>query len=195
MNADKKCAIFLADGFEDCEGLITIDILRRGRVTIDTVSMNDSLQVHTSHGVTLQADKLFKDVNTEDYDVLILPGGKAGTANLEKNDRLKQALTKHCESGKLTCAICAAPSILGHLGLLKGKNYTCFPEFEDQSYGGQYQMELAVKDGNIITARGMGATIEFARLILKQLVSDDMMRYVEYGMQYEHSFRTLKKPE
>lgn len=195
MNTDKKCAIFLADGFEDCEGMITIDILRRGRVSIDTVSMNDSLQVHTSHGVTLQADKLFKDVNTEDYDVLILPGGKVGTANLEKNERLKEALVKHCENGKLTCAICAAPSILGHLGLLKGKNYTCFPEFEDKSYGGQYQMELAVKDGNIITARGMGATIEFARLILKQLVSDEMMRKVEYGMQYEHSFRTLRKPE
>ena len=194
MGKEQKCAIFLADGFEDCEGMITIDILRRGRVPVDTVSMNETGEVHTSHGVTLLADRIYKETDPSAYDVLILPGGRRGTANLEQSESLKKAVKKHFEEGKLTCAICAAPSILGHMGLLKGRKYTCFPEF-DSEYGGAYQMELAVTDGNLITGRGMGATIEFALQILKQLVSENELKRVEYGMQYEHSFRYLKKPE
>lgn len=195
MEGKKKCAIFLADGFEDCEGMITIDILRRGRVPIDTVSMNETKEVHTSHGVTLFADRIYHDTDPSDYDVLILPGGRRGTANLEQNEDLRKAVKTHFENGELTCAICAAPSILGHMGLLKGRKYTCFPEFDSPEYGGEYQMELAVTDGNLITGRGMGATIEFALQILEQLVSEDRLERVKYGMQYEHSFRYLKKPE
>lgn len=195
MEGEKKCAIFLADGFEDCEGMITIDILRRGRVPVDTVSMNDTKEVHTSHGITLFADRVYRETDPSDYDVLILPGGRRGTANLEQVESLRNAVKKHFEEGKLTCAICAAPSILGHMGLLKGRKYTCFPEFDSPEYGGEYQMELAVTDGNLITGRGMGATIEFALQILKQLVSEERLERVEYGMQYEHSFRKLKKPE
>ena len=195
MSGEKKCAIFLADGFEDCEGMITIDILRRGRVPVDTVSMNDTEEVHTSHGVTLLADRVYENTDPSDYDVLILPGGRRGTANLEKSESLKNALKQHFEEGKLTCAICAAPSILGHMGLLKERKYTCFPEFDSSEYGGDYQMELAVTDGNLITGRGLGATIDFALQILKQLVPESVLKRVEYGMQYEHSFRQLTKPE
>lgn len=187
---NKKCAIFLADGFETCEGLITIDMLRRGGVEIDMISMNDTLTVTTSQNVILQAEKLYKDVNLDEYDVLILPGGKVGTANLESSDSLKQAIQKHYEEGKLTCAICAAPSIFGHLGILKGKKYTCFPDF-DGDYDGEYQMELAVSDGNLVSGRGMGATIEFAREILKKIVDEETLQKVEKGMQYEHSFKNL----
>lgn len=185
---NKKCAIFLADGFETCEGLITIDMLRRGGIEIDMISMNDTLTVTTSQKVILQAEKLYKDVNLDEYDVLILPGGKVGTANLEACDSLKEAVKKHYEEGKLTCAICAAPSIFGHLGILKGKKYTCFPDFDD-NYGGEYQMELAVNDGNLVTGRGMGATIEFAREILKKITDEETLKKVEKGMQYEHSFK------
>lgn len=191
MSEMKKCAIFLADGFEDCEGLITIDMIRRAGIKIDTVSMNDCLAVHTSHGVTLNADQLFAETNINDYDVLILPGGKAGTQNLEKSEELKKHLVSFNHDGKLIAAICAAPSIFGHLGLLEGKHYTCFPEFYDASYKGIYEMELSVTDGNMITGRGMGATIEFARNILKQLCDEETLKKVEYGMQYEHSFRDL----
>ncbi len=185
-----KCAIFLADGFETCEGLITVDILRRGGITIDTISMNDDLTVTTSHNVKLFAEKKYADIRAKDYDVLIMPGGKLGTKNLEANEQLKADFKEHLNAGKLTCAICAAPSILGHMGLLKDRKYTCFPSF-DGAYGGAYQMELAVKDGNLITGRGMGATIEFARTILRELTDEETMKKVEYGMQYEHSFRTL----
>lgn len=185
---DSKCAIFLADGFETCEGLIVIDLLRRAGITIDMISMNDDLAVTTSQNVVVKAEKLYKDVAASDYDVLILPGGKVGTKNLEACDSLKKSLKEHYESGKLTCAICAAPSIFGHLGMLEGKKYTCFPDFNDE-YGGEYQQELAVTDGNLITARGMGATLEFAREILKQLIDEEGLKKVQHGIQYEHTFR------
>ncbi len=187
-----RCAIVLATGFEDCEAMITIDILRRAKVSVDLVAEGGSLEVLTSHGVKLLAEKLLKDTDLSSYDVLILPGGKLGTQNLEANETVKSAVTKQVESGKLMCAICAAPSILGHLGLLKGKRYTCFPGFDDESYGGSYQMELAVQDGNIITGRGMGATIEFARMIVKN-IAPDALDHVDYGIQYEHRFRDLKQ--
>jgi 4-methyl-5(b-hydroxyethyl)-thiazole monophosphate biosynthesis len=190
-----RCAVFLANGFEDCEGLITIDMLRRAGIPVDSVSISDDPLVETSHSVKLYADKIWKEIDPSEYDVLILPGGKAGTMNLDSFEPLKQALSAHFEAGKLTCAICAAPSVLGHLGILRGKHYTSFPDFASDSYGGVYETELAVEDGNVITGRGMGATIEFARLIIRRLTDDAVMRRLEYGMQYEHSFRTLSKPE
>ena len=185
-----KCLIFLADGFEDCEALITVDMLRRAGIDIDTVTINETNEVTASHGVTMIADRTLKDTDPAAYDILILPGGKRGTMNLEADERVKASIRKHVDEGKLMCAICAAPSILGHMGILKGKKYTCFPSFRDDSYEGKYQMELAVTDGNIITGRGMGASIEFARQILKQLVDEKTLRRVEYGIQYEHNFRT-----
>ena len=190
-----RCAIFLAKGFEDCEGMITIDMLRRAGVPIDSVSITDDLIVETSHGVRLFADKTWKEIDPSGYDVLILPGGKVGTMNLDGFEPLKNALKAHFESGKLTCAICAAPSVLGHLGILNGKHYTSFPAFASDSYGGIYETELAVEDGTVITGRGMGPTSECARLIIRRLTDDETMRRLEYGMQYEHSFRTLQKPE
>ena len=190
-----KCAIFLAKGFEDCEALITIDMLRRAGVPIDSVSITEERKVETSHGVTLFEDRLWSEIDPAEYDVLILPGGKAGTANLGEFEPLKQAILNHWQAGKLTCAICAAPSLFGKWGILKGKHYTCFPSFFQESYEGIYEMELAVQDGMLITGRGMGATIEFARKIIRAVTDEETLRNVEYGMQYEHSFRTLNQPE
>ncbi|HCK88188.1 MAG TPA: DJ-1 family protein [Erysipelotrichaceae bacterium] len=185
-----RCALFMADGFETCEALITLDMLRRGGVDTDMISMNETLEVTSSHNVHVKAEKLYNGISAKDYDVLILPGGKKGTANLEACEPLKEDVRKHLESGRLTCALCAAPSILGHMGLLEGRNYTCFPDF-DGEYGGSYQMELAVTDGNLITGRGMGATIEFARQILMAVADEETLKKVERGMQYEHAFREL----
>jgi len=184
-----KSAIFLAEGFEECEALITADMLKRGGQEVDLVSISADLNVKGSHGFVIQADVLYKDMNAMDYDALILPGGKLGTANLEAFEPLKTDLEMHYGAGKLTCAICAAPSVLGHMGLLKDRHYTCFPTFDEDSFGGTYEMELSVTDGNVITGRGMGATIEFARNILKQCISEEELKQVEYGIQYEHSFK------
>lgn len=186
-----KSAIFLADGFETCEALITVDMFHRAGQAIDMVSIKDTKEVITSQSIHVLAEKLYSEIDVKDYDVLILPGGKVGTDNLDHFEPLKKALREHFEEGKLTCAICAAPSVLGHLGILTGKKYTCFPGFESESYGGEYQLELAVQDENVITARGMGATIEFARTILKNIADETAMKKMEYGMQYEHSYRDL----
>ena len=183
-----KCAIFLAEGFEPCEGLITIDMLKRAKTQIDIVTIEKDLAVRSSQGVVVMAEKKWDDIDPKEYDVLIIPGGKLGTQNLEACKPLVEAFKEHYEAGKLTCAICAAPSIFGHQGMLKGKKYTCFPDF-DGDYGGEYQMELAVTDGNLITGRGMGATIEFAREIIKKIADEDTLKAVEKGMQYKHSFR------
>ena len=186
-----KCAIFLADGFETCEGLITVDLLRRAGLTIDTVSIKDTTDVTTSHGVHLKTDHAWNEIDPASYDVLILPGGKLGTQNLEAYEPLREAIRRHTDENRLMCAICAAPSILGHMGLLKGKKYTCFPDFEDASYEGSYQMELAVRDGQLITGRGMGATIEFARTIIRTLCGEEVLTKVDRGIQYEHRFKEL----
>lgn len=192
MNKEKEIimtsAIFLADGFETCEALITVDLLRRADMDIDMVSMNNDLSVESSHGVIIQADHLFKDIQTKNYDILIMPGGKVGTMNLEANEALKEIFKKHFEQGKLTCAICAAPSILGHMGLLKGKKYTCYPGFDEISFGGEYQQTLIAQDGNLITGRGMGATTDFALTIIATSVGLETRKQVEKGIQYEHSF-------
>lgn len=181
-----KGLIFIAEGFEECEALITVDLLRRADITIDTVSISADKAVKSSHDVTVICDRILSETDPEDYDVLIMPGGKLGTANLEACDAVREAMRNHFEAGRLTCAICAAPSVLGHMGLLKDRKYTCFPSFDESSFGGFYQNVLAVRDGNLITGRGMGATIEFAREILKTELSEDKMKAVEAGIQYEH---------
>ncbi len=178
-----KCAIFLAEGFEECEALITVDMIRRTDVGIDMISLSDSYEVTSSHNITVKADYLLDEVSLEDYDALILPGGKLGTENLEKCEVLKNALVKHYEENKLVCAICAAPSIFGHLGFLKDKNYTCFPSFDDD-YKGTYQKVFAVCDGNVITGRGMGATIEFAKEILLKYKSEEEVEELLESIQY-----------
>ena len=187
-----KCAIFMADGFETCEGLITVDLLCRAGLTIDMISMNETLTVTTSHQVKIQADKLFSEFQNE-YDVMIFPGGKLGTQNLENNQKLVDLYETHFKAGKLSCAICAAPSILGHRGLLKDRKYTCYPTFDEPSFNGEYQQVLAVKDGNLITGRGMFATIDFALKIIETLCDKQTLENVKNGIQYEHSFLQSEK--
>ena len=179
-----KCAVFLADGFEECEGLITVDMLRRADIETCTVSIMGRKDIRGSHGITVMADCLFEETDPASFDVLILPGGRVGKENLEKYEPLQKALKEHWQLGKLTCAICAAPAILGHMGILRGRNYTCFPSFDEEAFEGSYQRVPAVKDGILITGRGMGATIEFASCIIKELKGEETLEKVKYGMQY-----------
>ena len=178
-----KCAVFLAGGFEECEGMIPVDLLRRAGMTVDTVSITEEHAVTGSRGVTVMADKLWKEIDPETYDVLILPGGKKGKENLEAFEPLKAAFARHYEAGRLTCAICASPSIFGHMGILKGKTFTCFPDFNENGFGGTYSEELAVRDGNLITGKGMGASVEFSREIIKA-AAPEQLAAVEAGIQY-----------
>lgn len=161
----KEVYIFLTTGFEEIEALGTIDILRRGEVSLKSVSLEDSKQVVGSHGIPVIADMLFSEVDFNNAEMLILPGG---TVRINEHDGLRNEVKTFIESGKNVAAICAAPMVLGTLGLLKGKNATAYPGFEQYLEGANVDKSAAViVDGNIITGRGPGLTMDFALKIVE----------------------------
>ncbi|MBD5158197.1 MAG: DJ-1/PfpI family protein [Butyrivibrio sp.] len=179
-----KLYAFLADGFETVEALGVVDIMRRGGVEVCTVSVSDRLEVVTSHNIMVLADKLFDDCDFSDADVVFLPGGLPGTKNLEAHEGLCALIDKAFADGKYIAAICAAPSILGHRGILKGKTATCFPGYEDELDGAMPTGEGFCVDGKIITGKGMGKTIDFALAILEALTGKDNAEEIKSKIQY-----------
>jgi len=167
----KKVYVFLVDGFEEVEALTPVDILRRANLDVKIVSINGSLQVKGARNITVIADCLFEATNFSDADLLLLPGGP-GTDSLNAFQPLKELVKKHCLENKLTAAICAAPKILGGLGLLTDKNATCYPGVEQFLIGANFIPAPVVEDGNIITANGVGAALEFSLVLVKYLVSE-----------------------
>lgn len=166
--------VFLAEGFEEIEALTPVDILRRGGVEVITVGVTGKI-VASSHKIPVTADITIDDIkNYNELEAVILPGGMPGTLNLEKNDTVINSV-KHCISNNiLVGAICAAPSILGHLGFLEGKNATAFPGFETELKGAKLDKEYVSHDGMIVTARGMGVSTEFALKLLEILRGVDV---------------------
>lgn len=177
---------FLANGFEEVEGLAPVDILRRGGIDIKTVSITGSEFVESSHGVTIKADMRFEDADFSDADMLMLPGGMPGSTNLNAHEGVKAALKDHNNRGKRIGAICAAPMVLGGMGLLEGKRATCSPGFETYMKGAKYTHELFTVDGNIITGEGPAATLPYAYKILSFFVGDEASRTLQHKMQYLH---------
>ncbi|MCR4891892.1 MAG: DJ-1/PfpI family protein [Lachnospiraceae bacterium] len=181
----KKIAVFLADGFEEIEGLTVVDMCRRAGIEVTTVSIKDTLDIMSSHQIPLKADRLFENVNFDEMDMLVLPGGGLGTENLEKCDKLKEVLIKAAGEGKNLAAICAAPRVLGQLGLLKGRKACCYPGNEEKLLGAEVIMDKgAVKDGPFVTGRGMGTSVEFAAAIIEQVLgkekSEEILRQIQY---------------
>lgn len=168
-----KTCIFLADGFETIEALTVVDMLRRAGEDILMVSITGEKKVTSSHQVTVETDAVFEDVDYDSVDVLVLPGGMPGTLNLAACEKLMSLVKKHYEQGKTTAAICAAPSILGGLGILKGKRACCFPGYEEKLDGAVVSYNETETDGNVITARGMGTSIVFAAAILEKTAGRD----------------------
>ena len=164
-----KAMVFLADGFEEIEAIAPIDIMRRAGIEVTTISVSREKEVRGAHGVLVEADRLFEEVSFSDADLLFLPGGMPGTKNLNAHDGLKQLLLKHANEGKKLAAICAAPSILGELGLLKGKEAVCFPGFEETLKGAIVSDKKVVQSGNTITGKAAGAAIEFALKLVENL--------------------------
>ena len=168
---------FLANGFEEIEGLAPVDILRRGGVDIKTVSITGSEFVETSHGVA--------DFN--DADILLLPGGMPGSTNLNAHEGVKAALKKQFEAGKRVGAICAAPMVLASCGILDGKKATCSPGFEQYfNASTTYTGELIQEDGNVITGEGPAATLPYAYKILSYFIGEDAVKDLETKMQFTH---------
>lgn len=175
--------LLLADGFEDTEALTTRDVLTRAGIEITTASISDYLEVESSFGIHVLADALLKLIfDTTPYDLLILPGGGRGTRNLSESILVPQYIEKFYRANKLVCAICAAPSILGKLGYLKNKKYTCFAGFNEGIDGIFTGNEVEVSD-NIITARSMKYSIDFTLTIVEKLLGKQQRDRVEAGLK------------
>ena len=179
-----KLYAFLADGFETVEALGVIDILRRGGVDVCTVSIKADKTVTTSHKIPVIADVVFAGTDFSDGDALFLPGGLPGTTNLEAHEGLAKLIDEYNEQGKILSAICAAPSILGHHNILKGKNATCYPGYEEDLYGANATGEGVVRDGRIVTGKGMGKTVDLGLTLLEMLTDKANADLIKNKIQY-----------
>ena len=189
IKKEPRAAILLADGCEEIEALTTVDLCFRAGVALDKISIQDTVDVTSSHKVRFQADLCVKDADLEGYDMLILPGGMPGTMNLKACEPLCGALIKADRQGKWIAAICAAPSVLGDLGLLKGRRATCNPSWEEKvaQAGANLTHEEVTVDGRIITSQGMGTSTPFALAIIAALqgqeAAEAMARKIVWHMQ------------
>lgn len=182
----EKVYVFLANGFEDIEALVPIDIFRRGGINVKTVSITGCETVESAHGVGIKTDMLFEAADLSDAGLLLLPGGMPGAANLNTHEGVKDALLAHAEQGKKIAAICAAPMVLGGLGLLQGKRATCYPGFEGYLEGAEYTQELVTVDGNITTAEGPAAALPFAYTLLAGIAGEETAHTLQDQMMYTH---------
>ena len=160
--------VFFADGFEEVEGLTAVDLLRRAGVDVKMVSIMGRLQITGAHNISVNTDILIEDIK-EEADMLVLPGGMPGTNYLREHEGLAELLKKQYKDGKWVAAICAAPSVLGGLGLLKDKKATSYPGCLEGILVGEYREEAVVVDDNVITSRGVGTAIAFALSLIEVL--------------------------
>ncbi len=174
--------VLLAEGFEDIEALEPVDILRRAEIDVKTAGVAGKT-VTSSHGVTVFADIEIDEVATEDMDMLVLPGGP-GYPNLEGSDSVQKLISYAAENDIYIAAICASPSIIGKLGLLSGKKYTCFPGFEEFVEGGIYSGEKAVLDGKFLTGKGAGAASDFGFKMVEIFKGKELADKLKAQMQY-----------
>lgn len=180
----EKAYIFLADGFEEIEGLTVVDLLRRAGVEISMVSIMGRRELTGSHGIPVVADLVFEDTDFSDGTLFVLPGGMPGTKRLAAHEGLAALLKEKDAQGKRLAAICAAPSVLGGLGLLKGKKAACYPGFEDALTGAEVTYEPVAVADHITTSRGMGTAIPFALALVEQLTGKEKADALAKGIIY-----------
>lgn len=179
-----KGIILMADFVEDTESLTTVDVLRRANLEVDLVSITDKLTIKTQSNITVKLDKLLSEITVEEYDFLIVPGGKAVFKYLDNSSEALSVIKYFIEANKLSAYICAASHLPGKLGYLKDKDYTCFPGCNSQIIGGKYLKEKSlVVDGNIITCRSMAYSIDFALAIIEKLVGKNQKEKTEKSIR------------
>lgn len=181
----KKIAIFFAEGYEEIEALTVVDICRRCGLTIDMVSITDDKAVRGAHGIDVLMDMTFGEVDFDTYDMLVLPGGGNGTKNLEAFEPLMKQVDAFYAADKYVAAICAAPSIFGHRGMLKGRQACSYPSFESHLEGAEVTAGPVAVSDHVITSRGMGTSIPFALAIVGELcgkdVAEEMAKTIIYN--------------
>ena len=174
---------FLADGFEEVEAIAPVDMLRRAGVEVKTVGVTGEI-ISSSHNIKVVPDIALSEVILDEkLEAVILPGGLPGATNLEESAEVQKAIDFANVNDKYICAICAAPQILGHKGILKGKEAIAYPGFETELVGAKISDEYVVLDGNIITAKGAGVATEFGLKIVSALVGEDTAEKIGKAIQ------------
>ena len=174
--------VFLADGFEIIEALAPVDMLRRAKIDVKTVGVSSEI-VTSSCGVGVKCDMTIDEFDFYDVEAVVLPGGMPGTLNLENSSAVQKVIDNANNTNAFICAICAAPSILGHKGLLSGKKAVCFLGFENSLEGCESCCEYVVTDGKFITAKGAGVCIDFGLEIVKQLRNEELANEIRKSIQ------------
>ena len=183
----KKVYVFLAEGFEEMEAVTPVDLLRRvqeGVVDVKLVSVTGDKAVTGAHGITYQADLLFEEME-DDADMLVLPGGMPGTTNLMAHEGLAELLVKHYEARKWVAAICAAPMVLGALGIVMGRWATIYPGMEEYLVGADISKEEVCVSGNVITSKAPGTAVPFALKLIEVLVSESYAEHIRREIVFQ----------
>ena len=181
-----KIYVFLADGCEEIEALTPVDLLRRAGNEVCTVTVMGRQNICGSHGISICADAVLESTDFEDGDLFLLPGGMPGTKHLLENRRLAELLTRKYGEGKRLAAICAAPWVLGDLGMLRGRKAVCYPGMEEHLTGAEALTVPAVTDGPVTTARGVGAAIDFALELIRLLNGEEKAASVKEEIVYPY---------
>ena len=174
--------VFLADGFEIIEAMAPVDMLRRANVEVTTIGV-DKKVITSSCGIPVTADIVSNEFEFKDVEAVVIPGGSQGVINLENSSLVQSVVDEAVQNGILVCAICAGPSLLGHKGLLNGKNAVCYPGFEESLEGANISKDYVVTDGDFITAKGAGVSVEFGLEIVRELVGDEAAETVRSTIQ------------
>ena len=180
-----RIAVFFADGFEEIEALTVVDICRRAGIAVEMVSVKEEKEVTGSHGICVKTDVLFDEVDFESLDMLVLPGGMPGTRNLEKHQGLMAQLDSFYAAGKYVAAICAAPTVMGHRDMLKGREACCYPGMEEELTGAEVVFEPVAISDHVITSRGMGCAIPFGLAITSILCGKEKAEELSKGIVYQ----------
>lgn len=174
--------VFIAHGFEEIEAFAVVDILRRAELSVKTVGVG-AKTITGAHGITVHCDMIDHMATSKGLEMVVLPGGMPGTLNLEKSDTVKAFIEHAVKNDLWLGAICAAPSILGHMGLLKGKSFTCFPGYEGEAQEASHKAECVVKDGKLVTGKGPGAAVDFSLALVECLCGADKSAAVRAALQ------------
>lgn len=174
--------VFFADGFEEIEAFTSVDVMRRAGLNVVMVTVTPDEIVTGAHRVPVLCDKNIVNCDFFDADLILLPGGMPGAATLEKSEELRKLILRFAREQKPMAAICAAPMVLGKLGLLKGKKATCYPGFEQYLEGAECTGRLVERDGNVITGRGPGAAMEFALAVVELLKGKETVQELKEAM-------------
>lgn len=181
-----KAVVFFADGTEECEALLVIDLLRRADVEVTVASAMGRREIVSSHQIRITTDALAEEVDYSAVDLVVLPGGIPGTPNLAANPTVTQTCTAFVQAGKKVAAICAAPSILADLGLLQGRSATAYPTYQQKLTGATPLDQEVVVDGCITTSYGLGGAIPFGLELVRQLAGEAEAERIRQAIVYRH---------